>query len=393
MVVVILLLYWLQGPTQDDRGRTRDLALPASLATLVVLQCVSIIPHELGHAVGGWLVGMQIGRITLGRGRRMVCWRVRGVAVELRAIPNVGSVAGTTDKMLAWRWRMFAFIAMAPITNFVIMLVAAKVSEFWTPTANMELTDTVNPWAILAAANLLVFLNSLFGRGALLNEGFNPSDGRRLFRLLFKPLPSVAARRIGCFSARAAWLIEAEKHDEALAILRQALAEFPSSVGLRTLFAVAQLGARDYAAGRENLLALLAENPTPNARRAILNNNLAWADLIMGVPERIEEADVASAEAYALLPWVASIQSTRGLLLVERGQFNVGIKLLKRSSEGVDTPTAKAAILCSLAIAQLRQNRPAAAQALLCKVMRLDPDCELLTRAQDVAKSAQVGQS
>lgn len=384
-ILSVFLIMWLRGsvnPAWDDWNWIRDGAL------FFAFELICIVPHELAHAAAGRLMGLDIGRITFGRGALLARLVIRGVILDLRAIPIVGSVSGTTRRLTNWRWRMIAYIAAGPIANLILMIVSTVV-WFTSPGPGLAGSRAMSPWMLLALANFALLANALWARDVTTAWGKMPSDGRQLLRLLFKPLPEPKVRQRQYFQVRALWLFDLDQNDQMLAVLNEGLQELPSDTVLRGLKAIALVGLRQYEAAREILLALLNEHKDRDAQWAMLNNNLAWADLMSERAEWLLEADVASAHACGLLPWVASVESTRGVVLVETGRVDEGIRLLKRALAGADRPASKASILCSLAIAECYRGDLPAARLLAARARRYSPDCEALPRVQKLLSAAQ----
>jgi Flp pilus assembly protein TadD len=207
-----------------------------------------------------------------------------------------------------------------------------------------------------------------------------------LFDLLFKPLPAPEVRRKQYFQTQGVWLLSRGNKLDARSFAARLQAENPTDPGLRGLLATAQLCSGDYSAARDFILATITEHAKDDAALALLANNLAWVDVMIDKPELLDEADRVSAQAYALTPWAASVQSTRGLVLVERGESETGIALLKSALRGVDMAPERVLVLCSLAIAHYRSGELAVAQRLLSRARGQDPNCEMLARVERLAR-------
>lgn len=383
MAIGILALYLLpptaKAPPRDHAAPWSSLGLPLFL----IVQYVSVIPHELSHALAGKLMGIELFRISFGRGRLLVSRAFRGVLIEIRAIPGSGGVNGGTLRMAGWRWRMFVYVAAGPLIHVLICGASVRAAGGWPHIFDTSRWSGLAPfWLSLAAANAAILVASLIPHTVKTQEGLQPTDGRLLLNLLFKPIDSVIVRRMRYFLSRGAFLCIARDGHAAKEMLRQALDEFPGNLTLRLLLIIAHLEAGEYATGRELTLRLLEERPAADAVRASLLNALAWADLMIATPERMEEADRASAESYALTPWDFAVQSTRGLAMVELGDLAGGEELLRQSFRGAERRESRAAVACSLAIAESRMGRGIIARRMLRKARRLDRKCELLPRVE-----------
>lgn len=89
-------------------------------------------------------------------------------------------------------------------------------------------------------------------------------------------------------------------------------------------------------------------------------NNVAYTNVLIGGSELLAEADRFSVEAMTHLSWIPSIKGTRGVVLLELGQRDEAISLLRDAMQRQDVPNGKAQDACWLAIAETQVgNLPA----------------------------------
>ena len=143
-----------------------------------------------------------------------------------------------------------------------------------------------------------------------------------------------------------------------------------------------------FAEGRAALLRHLARLDLDPLQRALYENNLAWADLLLGDPSLEAEALERSAAAFAVLPTVPAIRGTRGLALILGGAVDEGIALCGDAYRAHREPEARAANAASMAIGAARQGRVAAAERHLRQAIRLDPGGALIDRAGEELRAA-----
>jgi hypothetical protein len=167
---------------------------PANVALSLVFVFISIIPHEVGHAAASLLTGMEIFRIRFGTGRRLWHAFVRGVLIEVRAIPTSGSVQTASVNVDGWRWRRFVFVVAGPMANIVLCLTAIWMIGGWAQFVDANnWTGHLSPWLIFGVGNALFATINLIKTEPGI-EGV-PPDGVKLARLLFRPIPSAQDRR------------------------------------------------------------------------------------------------------------------------------------------------------------------------------------------------------
>lgn len=123
----------------------------------------------------------------------------------------------------------------------------------------------------------------------------------------------------------------ADSPDELLAYALDVVARNPASAEARRTLGMALCIAQRWREAREQLLWALRQPDTTGIARAIVLNNIAWADVMLNDPTLLDEADRCSAEAFAELAGVPAVLNTRGLVLALRGDTAGAISLLTQA--------------------------------------------------------------
>jgi hypothetical protein len=378
----LFVLWLLAGLASAVSAEGQGVRWPTNLLLLAIFEYLSIVPHELAHATASWLTRMEVFRITFGVGRRWLHLRVGGTLIEAGALPVCGAVYSFSLNQGAWRLRRLAVVAAGPVANAAICVGAVWAGGGWPRIVQVDWSEHLAPWLMLAIANGLLVLGSLLRRRAGIQRF--PSDGVQLFRLLFRRLPVPSERRLMYFRAKVESLLFARAYGQLDALIARFRDELSASELTRwQSLADAELGRFD--AARAGSLTLLESCKDPSVERAFWLNVIAWNDLVVGASELLAEAEAFSADAFSLRPWDAAVQSTRGWALVEAGKLAAGIPLLRQSLHGAVYKHDRASIMCTLAIAECRRGRRGRAAQLLRRANRLDPHCILLARAESEA--------
>jgi len=343
---------------------------------------VAVVVHESGHLLGRLVTGVPVWKFTIGRGKLLARRRICGVEFQLR-FGLSGSVAGMTLNMRGWRWRRFVCVAFGPLANVGLCLAALHLAGGWGHLPGS--VEQIRPfsWEMLAMANGVLFVtNCLYFGNVRTAAGLSQSDTRQMLQLLTKPLPTLSQRQANYYLNLGSILCEGKSYFAAREVFARGVGQLPSNTQLKLGLGQTYLLTGEYETGRAMLRELSSTHTKKDAIRAYVQNNLAWADLMIGGEQKIEEADAASAEAHLLMPWEASIQSTRGLALLERGDVADARPLLQKALQGADRNENKASVLCSLAMAEQRSGNRAQARNYVERARRLDGNCELLARAE-----------
>lgn len=159
----------------------------------------------------------------------------------------------------------------------------------------------------------------------------------------------------------------------------------------RAATALDDMRARRYASAREGLLATLHWRELGKGERAMMQTNLAWADLMIGADHLRGEAVRMAADAFARGPDVPAIMGTQSLALIESGKIQGGLELSTRVlGRTTDlNPSAQANQLGIHAIGLLRLGGVDEARRYLSAAIAVDPRSDLVARAQ--AELAQAG--
>jgi hypothetical protein len=265
------------------------------------------------------------------------------------------------------------------VTLGLALLTMSTLRAFVARRISIDPLAGLSPIGMLCAGSWMSLAFSLFPRQAdLLDHGRGWTDGAMLLRLPF--LNAAATTRLLAANVMADWKEARDdgNHQAARRIIetshfRHDIPEFDSLLGITLLDLHA------YEEARELFLAMLTRE-MPDSSRAVIWNNVAYANFLIGAPELRSEADDLSGRAIATLASMPSILGTRGTVLVWSGRSAEGIPLLRRSFDQHAEPSARALNACALALGFMACGDPDAAASWLEIGRTYDPECALLER-------------
>jgi tetratricopeptide (TPR) repeat protein len=373
-----------------------------NVALVFVIQLALLLPHEIGHALTGWLVGLRVIGIYLGRGKRLWVGRWRGFALVVNAIPTIGVTLVAEPGQRFFRARRFIMVLGGPAVN-VAMLVAVFAavpvgnlyplerdpSRPFPSQVNDLLPHRLLPVADLVLANVIVLAINLWPRRFSWQGLVLYSDGLALVRTLFLSAEEVHKANALYFTLQGMSCLEDKRFLEAAEWCRRGLQDYPDNKPILSGLASANLHMGEYVAARQIWLRLLAPDTQDPLMRPAFLNNIAIADLLLigtrpcaadpaaagANADLLQEADHFAREACRHAPWVYQFKGTFGCVLVEKGLFQQGAALLRPILEKLRPPKDQAFAACYLGLAELRQGRVLEAKRFLDVARRLDPKC------------------
>src|SRR5262249_10440557 len=371
-----------------------------NLLVFVVLMELLVVPHELGHALGAWLMRMRVFRVYIGRGLTLFDGRKWGLKRERRLMLKGAAAALAAPRSThRFRTRQAVMTACGPLANALLL----AVSLWWlTPSGFraqlQEIDRQLVPGAAFAVANAVTLVVALWPcrmgsyRGVRLS-----SDGLTLLTIPFR------SDEVGRQSHGAYFFLEAEEcdehreDDEARRWLERWLEAYPNEPLARACVEVARLQRREFVRSRQTARELLA---TPNLNpslRTYLLDLLASTDLLLlldGTPliqdapasgdgesspptDLLEEASRAVEEAVPLARQgavgVVSVLGTRGAILVEQGKVEEGTTLLREMLDETENRHVQAFCHCYLGLASLRKEDAEGCRQHLAAARSLSP--------------------
>jgi tetratricopeptide (TPR) repeat protein len=281
-----------------------------------------------------------------------------------------------------FRIRHFIYALAGPVANLVVALIILGVAG-WDRIADFRPHEKISPWALLFASNALIFVSNLIPRAYPSATGWTVSDGLHLIRALTMKEDGIGHLRAAAFAMH--WKAAHEKGDmrSAAAWIDRGLQEFPENRALLAHRASYLTAAERFDEARSLFKRLLEEADADNvAERALLMNDIAYVNLLMGRKELLDEADSYSDHALKVFPWSAFTKGLRGAVFVGRGQLADGIGLLQHSLQESEEPAGRAQSACWLAIAEAQRGNYEAARSYVNIARDAHPESFLIARAE-----------
>jgi hypothetical protein len=312
---------------------------------VLILACamspLAIFAHELGHAITGRFLGLEVSTVAIGTGARLWRGEIFGTHFVFRAWPLSGLTFLGSASLTFLRTRLWLTTLMGPATNIGL---AAWAWLHWEKLAPVLTVPLLSLWSI---TNAWLALQSLLPKRFIHGGEKLRTDGLALLRIPFLATEQLEPYLFTAPMLRAYIRFEDGDYAGARTICSEALERVPGNVHLRMLMSTCRSYQHDYAGALLVLRPLLQSqiNAEPGIRAAI-ENNTAFA-LLMSTPhagpdsETLIEADRLSARVFALYPCVLAYRSTRALVLAATGRHEQALALLRYSHYETADPTQR----------------------------------------------------
>ena len=308
------------------------LGIPAVLIALNVAQWALLVIHELGHAVAGWLMRMEIVEVRLGSGTEVIAKRFGRLKIHIETRPAFGWVLAFPTSVKGYRLRWFLFILGGPLASalayvFLVEVGPVKAWYFewswtWLLYAFQRTVRYMSLWMLLVS--LWPRRSRLFGEQML-------SDGLQMLMMLF--LGEAGATKVFAYvqAHRARFLWAEGRRDESLEIFREAQAlpgrEQDLSFSAIMASAMAEQGRVDEAL--EMLRELLRKAESDRSLYGEIAKEFGSIVIYDSRPAALPEAEQILRKAIAWCPDEISLNVTLGGILFEQGQYEEAHTILK----------------------------------------------------------------
>jgi len=349
-----------------------------NLYLVVAMMYLSIVPHELGHALGVLLTRHKILDISFGQGRRLYCTKIYGVYLEFRIVPVVGRVRYLRQNGCALRMKDLLIYTMGPATNIALFFLLWH--GFGETIANENFNKTPAPLFAFTWANLFLGITNFLPFKYQTGRGKVTSDGLSILNIVFGKKIDIAGE-IEQILFRASLAFYYNDYEECKNLAKKAVNIKSDDNRGHSYYGVAAGGLGDYEEAIRVHSQLLANPDMDAGMKAITESNLAYYYLLMDDPSNFSKALELAESAMAVCPWELSVRSNYGGLHVVAGDVDKGIDVLNDKRFAMYSNKARAEIHCLLAVGRAKKGQVKLAETELDMARKLDSKCVFLPRA------------
>lgn len=357
-----------------------------NFAGISVAVWISVLTHELCHALAARLVGLRVHGVVWGNGPvlfRGVFW---GVPYRIHFFLWSGMTHSEIRDGRWFRLRRLVVVLAGPMSHLVMLFMV--VFLFLDRFQNENFMNGFAPLSSFIFANLILFFVNLLPHVSQATR--MPSDGKQALTLLSRNGKQSYREWEGRGGLTEASLyMEARKWAAAEEAIRPLLQRYPSDwmVGMIscTISSHMRLHEESLAKARQ----LLQLKPPIPGHEAWVLNSIAWSHIAIGDPAFANEALENSRAAYEAYPWEPSCLSNWGHSQALYGDPNLAIELLTDKRMRLNNPGDKAIVACALSHARARLGMLTEARQGIRRAADLDASCEFLERTEAFIRSCE----
>jgi tetratricopeptide (TPR) repeat protein len=346
-----------------------------------LLVCIPLaVLHEISHALAAHALGFRVFAIHLGLGKVLFSRRAFGITWTVHLIPASAVTLVSGPELYNYRARDFLIHLAGPlfhaILNALLLWINAVfgVSGLWYEVA------------LWTNVSLLVF--NLIPYKTQVAVGSAGTDGWAMLHAPRLTPEELRTRYASHYILETVNAVENGDLEAARAFAEKGAALYPENPNVLNALGYAYVNSSQFLKSRQIFMQTLnfTEN-LPVATKAMLLNNVAFANLMLDDPALLPEADHFSEQAYQFLSWEPSIAGTRGATLVALGRPEEGLELLEGALKKNPDKRGKALDACLIAWGEWKRGDPEKSESYLALARQLDPECFLLENVQEKIRS------
>jgi tetratricopeptide (TPR) repeat protein len=147
------------------------------------INTMSIVLHELGHAIAAICVGMEVIGITIGHGKTIFEFQLFEITWQIKQVPLVGVTSILGKSTYFYRLREFIISLFGPLTNLMLILLVLKFPKEFVTFNPPDFY--VFPGIILCIVNVVMFADIFAPRHINIDGNRMPNDSLRMLTLPF----------------------------------------------------------------------------------------------------------------------------------------------------------------------------------------------------------------
>jgi tetratricopeptide (TPR) repeat protein len=293
-----------------------------------------LVIHEAAHALAALAMGGKVYAFIIGQGDTIWRKRVGDCEFLVRSDLQNGHARFGFPLKDDIKRKYFIAISAPLLVHLLIGVLGFQFLSFDTTSQSYEILHS------FVFANILMFVFNAIPRKFRIDGWEQASDGAALLKIVQGKHTTEEMQLVSLTNESIA-LLDSQQGEKAIAILEK----------------------------------VVAHPKLPQYGRGMVENNFSWILLMAGQTKlALDHARCA----YAILPWLPSIEGTLGGALIEMNLPQEGIPYLLQADEYTILPDHHASHFAHLALAYAQLGNPSESQRYWEQALKLDPDNEVV---------------
>jgi len=299
-----------------------------NLLAFSLFMYLDIYIHELGHAAAAKLMKIGVQKVIIGSGRELIRTNLFGIPLIITKSVRGGFTFMSHIEGKLLRLRITVALAAGILIQAFLTLICIAIQRFepkaFCISRGFDVSDSFIISNVLLIGISLLPMRTRF-RGIRI-----PNDGLNIIRTLFSNNERIREIQASAIISEAHEYFEKREYEKAADVYRKCIEQYPALTIPRINLSAALIRSLKFEEAKKILGFLIAEKHDEQYDFLVCNN-LAWLLLLQNDRASLVEADKYSRMAYDLNPDVPYVCNTRGCVLIETGQIDEGVKLLKKN--------------------------------------------------------------
>ncbi|OJJ23926.1 hypothetical protein BKI52_06135 [marine bacterium AO1-C] len=291
---------------------------------------VSVILHECGHLIFGKIAGGKPQYTILGVGHEIVRFKWSGVKITVNHKLNMGLAFATFTKKPFLKLRYLLYLSGGFLTN--LMMVALMLLLFGFHPESIRGKGGFDPAFSFILANSLSFVITIIPYHTKYRGIKLKSDGLSIIQLPFIDSENITVDTNDIEILDAYDYFQDKNYEKASELYKKLLNSKQDMVRLQAAFNLACIELNNVQPEQAFASFQALKNPEDTKYldnyNSVWNSNVTWCYLLMENRD-LEKAEEHAKMAFEAAPSVPQIQHTKGVVLIEKGDWEEGLKILK----------------------------------------------------------------
>ncbi len=154
-----------------------------NIVIFYVINTISIVIHESGHAISALCLGMKVTKIAIGHGETICEFQLFGIPWKIKQVPFGGATYILNKSIYFYRTKSFIVSLFGPLTNLILVYLTLRFPREFMTIDTPEIY--VYPGIIICIRNIIYVFENLVPQYCNVDGSQVPNDGLSMLKTPF----------------------------------------------------------------------------------------------------------------------------------------------------------------------------------------------------------------